>query len=132
MTEELIRQKRKKYLEKYKDPRWQRIRLKVFERDNWTCQKCFSSESSLQVHHRFYLENKEPWEYPMEALVTLCEECHTEENEIRPIYEKELLLALREKVLAEDVKEIALGFKQLQMLHLPEVVASIYKWALTD
>lgn len=68
----------------------------------------------------------------MEALVTLCEECHAEENEIRPIYEKELLLALREIFLAEDVKEIALGFKQLPMLFLPEVVASIYKWALTD
>ena len=28
-----ISEKRKKYLEKYKDPRWQQLRLRVFERD---------------------------------------------------------------------------------------------------
>ena len=62
------------YLEKLKDPRWQKRRLEIFERDNWTCQNCGNSESTLHVHHRWYAGN--PWEAPDRALVTLCENCH--------------------------------------------------------
>ena len=127
-----ISEKRKKYLEKFKDPRWQQLRLKVFERDKWACQKCLNEKSTLHVHHRYYLEDKEPWEYPMEALITLCEECHGEEVEMRPSYERRLLFALREKFLAEDISEIGIGFHMMLMLHLPEVIASVYQWALSD
>ena len=68
----------------------------------------------------------------MESLITLCEECHSEEVEIRPSYERGLLFALREKFLAEEVSEIGVAFHTMPMLHLPEVVASVYQWALTD
>lgn len=134
MTEykKAINEKRKIYLEKFKDPRWQQLRLRVFERDKWACQKCLNTESTLNVHHRYYLENREPWEYPMEALITLCGECHGEEVETRPSYERGLLFALREKFLAEEVSEIGIGFHMMPMLHLPEVMASVYQWALTD
>ena len=127
-----ISEKRKKYLEKFKDPRWQQLRLRVFERDEWACQKCFDDKSMLAVHHRYYLDDKEPWEYPIEALITLCEECHKEEVELRPSYESGLLFALREKFMAEDVSEIGIGFHEMPMLHLSEVIASVYQWALTD
>ena len=30
----------------------------------------------LNVHHRYYINGKNPWEYDNEALVTLCEDCH--------------------------------------------------------
>jgi len=127
-----ISEKRKKYLEKFKDPRWQQLRLRVFERDRWACQKCFNTESTLNVHHRYYLKDKEPWEYQMEALITLCEECHNQEVELRPSYEQDLLFALREKFLAEEVRKIGIGFHMMPMLHMPEVIASVYQWALTD
>ena len=65
------------YIEKLKDPRWQKLRLKVFERDNFRCQKCHDNQTTLHVHHRYYISKKEPWEYPLEALTTLCHECHT-------------------------------------------------------
>lgn len=68
----------------------------------------------------------------MEALITLCEECHGEEVEMRPSYERRLLFALREKFLAEDISEIGIGFHMMPMLHLPEVIASVYQWALSD
>lgn len=55
-----IQEKRKKYLEKLKDPRWQKKRLKVFERDEWTCQCCNDTESTLNVHHRYYKHNADP------------------------------------------------------------------------
>ena len=127
-----IQEKRKKYLEKLKDPRWQKKRLEVFERDEWICKRCYDTESTLNVHHRYYKDNADPWDYPLEALVTLCEECHSEEREVRPSYEQGMLRALREKFLAEDVSELAIGFHTMPLCSAPEVVASVYQWALSD
>jgi len=71
---------REEYLAKLRDPRWQKMRLQVLERDEWVCQRCFDKKSTLHVHHRWYLRGREPWEYPLEALLTLCETCHEEET----------------------------------------------------
>ena len=45
----------------------------------------------LNVHHRYYVKDKLPWEYPDEALVTLCEDCHKKLHESChvPIYSSE-------------------------------------------
>jgi hypothetical protein len=67
------------YSELLKDPRWQKKRLLVFERDNWTCQSCLDTESTLHVHHTKYI-GEFPWECPDEYLMTLCEKCHEEEE----------------------------------------------------
>ena len=69
------------YIKKLKDPRWQKKRLNILNRDEFTCQKCFDNESTLNVHHKYYLNGNDPWDYPDEALITLCEECHKEEKE---------------------------------------------------
>ena len=66
----------KTYSEKLRDPRWQKMRLKVMERDGFTCQFCRSTEKTLNVHHKHYDKGAEPWEYAPEVLVTCCEECH--------------------------------------------------------
>lgn len=66
----------KSYSEKLKDPRWQKYRLAVFDRDNFTCRECGSKKRTLHAHHLFYLKNKNPWEYPLNSIVTLCEVCH--------------------------------------------------------
>ena len=66
----------KTYKEKLLDPRWQKKRLFILERDNWTCQICKDTETSLHVHHRWYEKNRNPWDYPNEAFTTLCEKCH--------------------------------------------------------
>lgn len=68
--------RKKSYAEKLKDPKWQRARLKILERDKFSCRACFSQEKTLHVHHMYYKRNLEPWEYPPESLVTLCEDCH--------------------------------------------------------
>jgi hypothetical protein len=70
----------KKYSEKLKDPRWQRLRLKVMNRDNFKCQICGDTENTLHVHHLKYELYKEPWEYEINALKTLCESCHQNEH----------------------------------------------------
>lgn len=66
----------KTYWEKLKDPRWQKKRLEIMERDKFTCQHCRSKENTLNVDHRIYEKGKEPWEYENHKLVTLCEKCH--------------------------------------------------------
>lgn len=67
------------YKEKLLSPRWQKIRLEVFNRDNWVCKNCNSHNKNLQVHHLEYL-GIDPWDYPMDMLVTLCDDCHDKET----------------------------------------------------
>lgn len=43
------------YKEKLKDPRWQKKRLEIFDRDGWKCVECGDKDSTLNVHHIFYL-----------------------------------------------------------------------------
>lgn len=62
------------YAEKLKDPRWQKRRLHIFNRDKFICVKCGDAKTELQVHHRKYF--KEPWDAPDMALETVCNECH--------------------------------------------------------
>lgn len=64
------------YSEKLKDPRWQKKRLEIFERDGWKCRACGEKDKSLHVHHIFYLPKKEPWDIPNGFLITFCEDCH--------------------------------------------------------
>lgn len=66
-----------KYSDKLKDPRWQKKRLEIFNRDGWRCLICEESEQTLHIHHVFYNKNEEPWDTPSGFLITVCEECHT-------------------------------------------------------
>lgn len=119
------------YQEKLKDPRWQKKRLKVLERDDWACQVCYDTESTLHVHHKYY-EKCDPWEYPDDALTTLCDICHESEKENRPEAEKLLLKAMKEKFFYSDLIGLAGGIHKMPMCHAPDVIASVYEWALSD
>ena len=66
------------FFEKYKDPRWQKKRLEILERDNFCCQDCGSKVDHLHIHHMYYEKGLNPWEYSDESLITLCENCHKE------------------------------------------------------
>jgi len=120
------------YSEKLRDPRWQKKRLEILERDDWTCQKCFDSESTLVVHHRKYLPATDPWDYPDILLVTLCEDCHESERARRPEAEEILLDALRSSFFSEEIITLANGFYALKKLHIDGVVAEAYKRALVS
>jgi len=69
-----------KYRDKLKDPRWQKKRLGILERDGFACQMCYDTQTTLHVHHKYY-NNRDPWDIPDSALVTLCATCHEEEGE---------------------------------------------------
>lgn len=72
---------KKDYLSLLKDPRWQKKRLEIMQRDNFTCQHCGCRDKTLHVHHLTYDKCKKPWEYNNSNLLTLCESCHKYESE---------------------------------------------------
>lgn len=106
--------RREAYLQKLRDPRWQKKRLEVFERDDWRCQNCKDSDSTLHVHHRWYEQGREPWDYPKEALITLCEECHAIESHDRPQAEANLIHALRRVCFADEINRLATAFMNMR------------------
>jgi hypothetical protein len=70
----------KTYYEKLKDPRWQKKRLEVMQHNDFCCEVCGDSESTLNVHHKEYFKGQEPWDYYIEQLSCLCETCHESQH----------------------------------------------------
>jgi len=121
------------YSQKLKDPRWQKLRLEVFKRDEWTCCNCGDKETTLSIHHRRYVSGREPWDYPIEELTTLCEVCHKDDHELSYNAEKRLLSAVRlAGFYSWNMEELANGFEKLSLQHIPDVVASAMRYALEN
>ena len=108
------KQRSQEYAQKLKDPRWQKKRLEIFERDKWTCQGCWSTTNTLTVHHKYYLNEVEPWDYPDDALLTLCEDCHEMEF-IQKDNDMDLISMLRRNFLSGEIYTLAEGFRQLNI-----------------
>jgi hypothetical protein len=62
------------YSEKLRDPRWQKKRLEILNRDGFACCLCGDKETELHVHHDKYYGN--PWQAKNDDLQTLCKHCH--------------------------------------------------------
>lgn len=122
----------KKYLEKLKDPRWQRLRLEILQRDDFSCQSCGSNTETLHVHHLNYT-GYNPWDAPENDLITLCEDCHKRESKDSKIIEIQLIRNVKSaKFLSDDIDQISRGFNDIQMIHCPEVVAAAIRDLLID
>lgn len=108
------------YLAKLRDPRWQKKRLEVFNRDGWACKYCGDTQSSLQVHHKAYQKGKEPWDYPMDWLITACETCHEKQPRDLQPEEMELIANLRARnIQPYDMKLLADAFRDAIWDHAP-------------
>ena len=70
--------RRSEYFEKLRDPRWQKKRLEILNRDGFACRECHAKNRPLHVHHLFY--QGPPWRTPNFGLLTLCEDCHEEQH----------------------------------------------------
>jgi len=71
------------YTDKLKNPHWQRKRLEIMQRDDFTCQMCKDTETTLNIHHKKYFKDKEPWDIDNKYLITLCEDCHNEIEQLK-------------------------------------------------
>lgn len=86
------------YSEKLKDPRWQKKRLEIMQRDGFKCHSCGAEDKTLHVHHTRY--SGEPWEAENRCLVTLCVDCH----DLRGAFEHDLKLEFA-RMLADLTNE---------------------------
>ena len=127
-----MQKKQTNYSKKLLDPRWQKKRLEIFNRDHFYCQQCFDNESTLHVHHKRYFSGKEPWDIEDKYLVTLCEECHANETEQLPIVQRNLIDTLKENFFSCDIKKINDGFENMLFPYPPEVMASVLQYCLSN
>lgn len=125
------KKQRSAYAEKLLDPRWQKKRLLVLERDQWQCQACGDNESTLHVHHRWY-EGKDPWDAPDDALVALCETCHDAESEARQHDEKLLLQSLKKRYFSYELYQIEKVLLSMAIRHVCEVQLTAVAWFLSS
>lgn len=66
------------YQELLQSSEWATRRREVLEAEKYQCCECGEENQPLQVHHRYYLRGRKPWEYPDGALMCVCESCHRE------------------------------------------------------
>lgn|SRR5574343_247085 len=97
------------YSIKLRDPRWQKLRLFVLERDNWTCQKCLAKNKTLTVHHLYYIPNRDPWDYPEDILITLCETCNQYEYEYIEMTCECFINCIRKYCLSDEIDELIIN-----------------------
>ena len=67
----------------YKQTHWKRFSQRIIEENDHCCSRCGRKETdgvTLQVHHKYYEQNKKPWEYPFSACEVLCKACHAKEH----------------------------------------------------
>lgn len=99
------------YKEKFKNPKWQKKRLEILERDDFKCQLCHSQDHTLTVHHFKY--SKEPWETPDKFLITVCWNCHKKIQNAQNV----ILDAIRNSIASSTtVKKIELIYSILDEL----------------
>ena len=98
------------YWQLLRDPRWQKKRLEVMQRDEFSCATCGNAAATLNVHHIKYRKGAKPWEYDADELQTLCENCHSRKHEL-----EDQLKVLMSKLYVCDIKRL-IGFTQAQVL----------------
>lgn len=121
------------YIEKLKDPRWQKKRLDIMDRDGWACRSCGASERTLHVHHLVYVYGNDPWDYRDDTLVTLCDECH--DRETKNLKANEQLLTTLLKVsgyYSEEIETLAMAFYHSEPGVPPDRVSDVLFWLLTS
>ncbi len=115
------------YKEQYQHPKWQKKRLEILERDNFTCTNCGSDEKNLHVHHFLYVKEFKVWEYDEGNLTTFCDECHSEWHETNDAIK--ILLSVNCDVLNEMFEIISLLRRKspLEIMQFRKIIEEIDK-----
>lgn len=65
----------RRYGEKLRDPRWIEKRDHIRSRAGGACEEC-GKNGQVEVHHCYYVQGLQPWEYPDYLLKCVCRSCH--------------------------------------------------------
>ena len=80
--------KESRYARQLKDPRWDGIRKERLFRAGYQCEDCGAGNTVLEVHHTFYQQGRNPWDYDVRVLVALCRDCHAKRHQSKiPVYD---------------------------------------------
>lgn len=79
------------YWQKLKDPRWQKRRLEIMKKHEFSCSFCADPSEELHIHHWDYRKGAEPWEYDDSELACLCHSCHQDYHKGRTAFNKTML-----------------------------------------
>lgn len=114
------------YGDKLRDPRWQKRRLDIFERDKWTCRVCADGKRNQQIHHSAYIPGIDPWDYPDHMLFDLCEKCHDKEGSGKLAADLELVDTLRlAGALNGDILRFAMMIRDCKRAHPGSALSQI-------
>ena len=98
MATKKLTPKQVSYREKLKNPKWQKKRLEIFERDSYCCNSCYDDKAELHVHHLKY-NDCDPWDIDNDYLITLCHKCHAFETDNYKMYCDRLMDTLKQNHL---------------------------------
>lgn len=104
----------KSYSEKLKDFRWKDKRIEILERDEYSCQICGFESKSNHIHHTYYDKDIEPWEYENNSLITLCQGCHEDEENMKSLEITSYKYAMGLGLLRTEVAQIIVLLSQIQ------------------
>lgn len=120
------------YSEKLKSPEWDDKRKEILARDGFKCQLCLVQGTELHVHHKYYIDNTEPWDHPGDCLITLCDGCHKDEHRKLKELQNHTVNCFSRKFMADDITSICTGVLNIKSDHIPEMTASMLEWFLSD
>lgn len=120
------------YQKKLLDPRWQKKRLEILQRDGFTCQKCYDDTNTLHVHHRRYLTGKEPWDYEDRLLITLCKDCHENESFYLDSKSDFYEILLDKGFMPSDIFFMMQAMFSAKFILGEEIMADIFAFAFSD
>ena len=80
---------KKDFLKQYQSEWWIETSRRVKARDHNTCQMCGCNDKPLSVHHLYYGEDGSI-HVPDSSLITLCEDCHLEQEDYKELCQQSL------------------------------------------
>jgi hypothetical protein len=65
----------KEYFNLLNNPLWIKFRHIILSKKGYKCEQC-GSKKTLAIHHPYYEQDKNPWDYKPEEMEILCRRCH--------------------------------------------------------
>lgn len=80
---------KKDFMAQYRSKWWMETSKRIKARDHNTCQMCGCNDKPLSVHHLYYGEDGNI-HIPDDCLITLCEDCHLEQQDYKDLCRQSL------------------------------------------
>jgi hypothetical protein len=115
----------------YRDARWLKLRNAAWERDGYRCQRCGQTKD-LSGHHHWYPKDGPIWNAPLEAITTLCWDCHQREHDRIGESRRDLIWSLRRAGwLSHELGGLAQAIRASKGIE-PEIAVELIRLVVED